>query len=82
MHQRHAIAKRRERLARDRERVAVAIDPDQPRRAALEHHARVAAEADRAIDEDAAALGLQERAHFVDQYRNVLLFRQELNSEI
>ena len=78
MHQRHAIAKRLERRARQRQRVGVAIDPDQPRRAGFEHHARVAAEADRAIDEDAAALRLQQRAHFVDQNRNV----HELDPEV
>ncbi len=65
----------RERLARDGERVGVAIDPDQPRRATLEQHPRVTAEADRAIDESAAALRLQERSHFVDENRNVRRFR-------
>jgi hypothetical protein len=55
--------------------VGVAIDPDQPRCATLEQHPSVTAEADRAVDESAAALRLQERSYFVEQDRNVLLFR-------
>ena len=56
VHQLDAIAPRRERLARARERVAIAIEADEPRRARFEQRARVAAEADRAVDEQAAAL--------------------------
>ena len=42
-----------------RERVEIAIEADDARRAGLEQRARVAAEADRAVDEQAAALGPQ-----------------------
>jgi hypothetical protein len=38
----------------------------------LEHHARVAAQSQRAIDEGAAALRLQQLANFVEQNGNVL----------
>jgi hypothetical protein len=39
----------------------------------------MAAEANRAVDEDAAAFRLQQRSYFVEQYRNVL---HELDPEI
>ena len=63
MHELDAIAPRRQRLAGELERVAVAIEADEPRRARFEQRARVAAEADRAVDEEAAAFGLQHLEH-------------------
>ena len=59
VHELDAIAPRRQRLARAGERVEVAIEADEPRRAGFEQRARVAAEADGAVDEEAAALGPQ-----------------------
>jgi hypothetical protein len=64
-------------LPRERDRFGVAIDPDQPSRAAFEQHPRVPAEAQRAIDEHTAPLGLQQRADFVDQDWDV-----HLNAEV
>ena len=71
VHERDAIRKGVQGALRDRNRVGVAVNPDQPRRAAFEQHPRVAAEADRGVDESAAALGLEQRSHLVEQNRNV-----------
>ena len=60
MHQLDAVAPGRERFARARERVGIAIEADDARGAGFEQRARVAAESDGAIDEQAAALGPQE----------------------
>ena len=48
----------------------------------FEQHPRVAAEADRAIDEHAAALRVQERPHLVEQNRNVPRFFHRLHAQI
>ena len=47
-----------------RERVGVAIEADDARRAGFEQRARVAAEADRAVDEQPAALGRRKLQDF------------------
>src|SRR5581483_6779843 len=78
VHELDAIAPRRERVARDRERVGIAIDADEARSAAGEQRTRVAAEADRAIDEDAAAPRLQLLEDLGGEHRFV---RQMPNSE-
>jgi hypothetical protein len=80
MHERHAIAEPAQCLARDGQRVGVAIDPDQPRRPAFEQHPRMTRETDRAVDENTATLRLQERPYFVDENRNVRRF--QLDSEV
>ncbi len=54
VHQLDAIAPRRQRFAGAGERVEVAIEADEARRARFEQRARVAAEADGAVDEQAA----------------------------
>jgi hypothetical protein len=41
--------------------------PNDARRSVLEEHARVATQAERAVDEHAAALGLQERPDLIDE---------------
>src|SRR5581483_6323739 len=59
MDQLDAVAPRRQCVARDRERVLVAIEADDPRRAALEERACVAAQADGAVNEESALFGPQ-----------------------
>ena len=59
VHELDAVAPRRQRLARARQRVEVAIEADDARRARLEQRARVAAEPDRAVDEQPAPLGAE-----------------------
>ena len=54
-----ALAPRRERLGGARERVEVAIESDEPRRPGFEQRAGVAAETDRAVDEQAAVFGTE-----------------------
>ena len=49
----------------------IAIEADDPRGAGFEQRARVAAETDRAVDEQAAALGLQEAQRLGGQHGNV-----------
>ena len=71
VHEIHAIGERRERGARLRQRVLVAIEADDARRARLEERARVAAQADRAVDEQPAALRLQLAQHFRGEHGNV-----------
>ena len=51
-----AVAPRRQRFTGAGERIEVAIEPDEARRARFEQRARVAAEADGAVDEQAAAV--------------------------
>src|SRR5262245_50826244 len=55
-----AFAPRCERFGGAGESVAVAIESDEPRRPGLEQRAGVAAEADRAVDEEAAVFGTEE----------------------
>ena len=57
MHELDAIAPRRERVAGAGERVEIAIEADDARGAGFEQRARVAAEADGAVDEQPALLG-------------------------
>ena len=59
VHELDAVAPRRQRFARAGERVEVAIEADEARRAGFEQRARVAAEADGAVDEQAAVLGTE-----------------------
>ena len=61
------------------ERVGVAIQADEARRARFEKRARVAAEADGAVDEQAAATRLQELERFGGHDRNVGLRHQMPN---
>ena len=70
---------RRDSVARaQRQRVAIAIEADEPRRARFEQRARVAAEAHRTIDEDAAAFRTQLPQHFGGQDRDVRASNPEL----
>ena len=57
--------------ARLRESVEIPIDADDARGAGLEHHARVAAKAERAVDEDAAALGRKKLQRLRRHHRNM-----------
>ena len=59
MDQLDAIAPGCERFGGAGEGVEIAIEADHPRRARLEEGARVAAETDGAVDEEAALLGAQ-----------------------
>jgi hypothetical protein len=52
-----------ERFARARERIGIAIESDEAGRAVFEDRAGVAAEADGAVDEEAAALGSELGEH-------------------
>ena len=71
MHQLDTVAPGRERFARARERVAIAVEANHARGAGFEQRARVAAESDGAIDEQAAALGPQEPQHLRGHDRDV-----------
>ena len=62
---------RRRRRAVEDHRDAVAVDADQPARATLEQHPRVATEPHRAIDKHPAALGCEQGPDLVDQDRDV-----------
>src|SRR5438067_1336551 len=71
---------RLERLSRLRERIGIAIDADDARGAGFKHRACVAAEADRAVHEDAATPGQQKAQGFRRHYRNMRR-RQTPNSD-
>ena len=75
----HAVGPRGERRAGACERVGVAIQADEARRASFEQRARVAAEADGAVDEQAAATRLQELERFGGHDWNVGLRHQMPN---
>src|SRR5262245_50684513 len=57
MHQLDTLAPGCERCTRSRERVGVAVEADHARGAGVEQGPGMTAEADRAVDEQAAALG-------------------------
>ena len=59
VHQLDAVAPGRQRFARARQRVEIAVEPDDPRGAGFEQRSRVAAEPDRAVDEQTALFGAQ-----------------------
>ena len=71
VHQFDSIAPRQEPRARDPQRVQVAVEADEPRRARFEQRAGVSAEADGAIDEQAAAFGTQNAQHLGGHHRHV-----------
>ena len=71
MHELDAIAPRRERVARARERVGIAVEADQPRSPRFEQRARVSAETDRAVDEQSALLRAEVIQRFSGHDRNV-----------
>ncbi len=71
VNQLHAIAPRRQRLARQFERVLIAIEADEPGGPGFEQRPRMAAEPDGAVDEQAAAFGPQELEHFGRHDRDV-----------
>jgi hypothetical protein len=64
----NAIAESRQGFARDRQSVEIAIQPEHAVRSRLEQRAAVAAEADRTVDEHAAARGLELLQHFGDHH--------------
>ena len=66
VHELDPVSKRHERLTGQVERRSIAIDADQPRRPGFEQHPRMAAEADRAVDEESAARRRKVPAHLVD----------------
>ena len=63
VHELDAIAERGQRFARQRERRRVAIEPEHAIRAGFEQRAAVAAETDRAVDEQPAARRLEQLEH-------------------
>ena len=71
MDQRHPIAERLQRLTGSRQRVPVAIDPDERRRTGGEQRAGVPAESHRAIDEHAAPRGREMLNHLAHHHRFV-----------
>jgi hypothetical protein len=66
VHDVDAIAKSAQRAPGAGNRSRIAIKPNQPRRTALEQRARVPPEADRAVDKQTAARGLEMFEHFGD----------------
>ena len=79
VHELDAIAPRRERFARASASASASRSRPMTRVAPrFQERARVAAEADRAVDEDAAALGLQMLQHFGGQDRDVAVSNAEL----
>ena len=71
MNERHAIAPRRQRLAGPLERLGIAVEPEDSTCAGFEKSARMPAEADRAIDEQAAAFRAQLLEHLGRENGNV-----------
>src|SRR5437762_2332340 len=71
MYELDAVAPRRERFARLRQRVEIAIQADDPRRAGFEQRAGMAAQADRAVHEQPALLGTKALQDFGGHHRNV-----------
>ena len=66
-----AVAPRRERVAGARQRVEIAVEADDARGARFEQRARMAAEPDRAVDEQPALLGAQILQDFGGHDRDV-----------
>src|SRR5206468_7874984 len=66
-----AIAPGRERFLCERQRLLVAIEADEARRAAVQERACMAAEADRAVDKQPAALRLQMLQHLGGEHGDV-----------
>jgi D-serine deaminase-like pyridoxal phosphate-dependent protein len=66
-----AVAPRRERFGGAGEGIEVAIESNQPRRSGFEQRAGVAAETDRAVDEEAAVFGAEKLQNLGGHDRHV-----------
>jgi hypothetical protein len=68
--------------SRPRQRLGIAVDPEQPHlvRRPFQHRLGVSAHAHRSVDHPAPATGAQEEEHLVEQHRDVNRYTPRLDS--